>query len=277
MQKFQSSRGGVMLRCTQWLCLSRTASSFSSSSYLHSMHPPIRIRTFSTSSLFAVPDSLKFGSSFEPVTDYNSTLVVGKKASLKALLPDLVTPLGLDDLSGPIVEALTTSINEKKGGSSTTLATCDGTVHKLSVGGLPSKTSRHNHPMSVHSLTKLAGACKGNTRIVVLTDGHPIAPLALAIAKAFPLFTKKSKPSKGRDISVVFCNSDGSLVDGSKELAAAEAAAAGVQLAARLVDSHPELLTTTQFAKEVESLVAHHPKVQMKQIIGRDLEKYGGL
>jgi leucyl aminopeptidase len=99
----------------------------------------------------------------------------------------------------------------------------------------------------------------------------------LALAKAFPVFTKKSKPPKGRNISIVFCQSDGTLVDGIPELAAAEAAAAGVQLAARLVDSHPELLTTTQFAKEVESLVADHPKVQMKQIIGEDLRKYGGL
>lgn len=261
------------MRCTQLLCLTQTASSFSAT-----LNPAIRTFASSTSRLASTTDTLHFGTSFEPIAGYNSTLFVGKKTSLKELLPNLVEPLGLDTLDEPIVNALTSSISEKTGGSSTTLVTCDDDkVHKVSVGGLPSKFSRHNHPMAVHSLTKLAGACKGNTRIVVLTDDHPIAPLALAIAKAFPVFSQKSKPPKGREINIVFCKSDGTLVDGAKELAAAEAAAAGVRLAGRLVDSHPELLTTTQFAKEVEALVADHPKVQMKQIMGRDLEKYGGL
>jgi hypothetical protein len=280
MLKFLSQRRGVVLRCTQLLCLTRTASSFSSSIF---SHPPIRAFSsttcrFAAAAAATTTDTLNFGSSFEPVADYNSTLVIGKKSSLTELLPNLVESLGLATLETPILEALTTSINEKTGGSSSTLVvTCDQKVHKVSVGGLPSKLSRHNHPMAVHSLTTLARTCKGHTRIVVLTDDHPIAPLALALAKAFPVFTKKSKPPKGRNISIVFCKSDGTLVDGIPELAAAEAAAAGVQLAARLVDSHPELLTTTQFAKEVESLVADHPKVQMKQIIGEDLRKYGGL
>jgi probable aminopeptidase NPEPL1 len=291
MLKFLSQRRGVVLRCTQLLCLTRTASSFSGSIF---PHPPIRAFSSTTCRLATVAttpdtattidttttDTLNFGSSFEPVADYNSTLVIGKKSSLTELLPNLVESLGLATLATPILDALTTSINEETGGSSSTLMVTNDdqkVVHKVSIGGLPSKLSRHNHPMAVHSLTQLAKACKGNTRIVVLTDGHPIAPLALALAKAFPVFTLKSKPSKGRNISIVFCQSDGTLVDGKPELAAAKAAAAGVQLAARLVDSHPELLTTTQFAKEVESLVANHPKVQMKQIIGEDLRKYGGL
>jgi probable aminopeptidase NPEPL1 len=285
MLKVLSQRRGVVLRCTQLLCLTRTASSFSGSIF---PHPPIRAfssttcRPAAAAAAATTTDTLNFGSSFEPVADYNSTLVIGKKSSLTELLPNLVESLGLATLETPILEALTTSINDKTGGSSSTLVvTCGGDqnkVHKVSIGGLPSKLSRHNHPMAVHSLTNLARACcKGHTRIVVLTDDHPIAPLALALAKAFPLFTKKSKPPKGRDISIVFLKSDGTLVDGIPELAAAEAAAAGVQLAARLVDSHPELLTTTQFAKEVECLVADHPKVQMKQIIGEDLKKYGGL
>jgi probable aminopeptidase NPEPL1 len=112
--------------------------------------------------------------------------------------------------------------------------------------------------------------------VVVLTDDHSIGPLALAIAKAFPIFSKKSKQPKSRNIGVVFCRTDGTLVDGEQELKAATAAATGAQLAARLVDSDPDLLTTTQFAKEVESLVEDQP-VKMTQLIGTELLEHGGL
>jgi len=218
-------------------------------------------------------------------------------------------PLGLQgDTNGPIVETILKPIGKKKGGSSSTyLSTNDNKVHKLSIGGLPSELSRHNHPMAVHSLTRLVGSLAGtsskgsNTRVVVLTDDHPIGPLAMAMAKAFPLFSKKSKKQasassdddddddddkedKKRTISIVFCKSDGTMVDGAAELKAAQVAAAGVQLAARLVDSHPALLTTSHYTKQIQALIDDYnnnnedkPKVEMKQIVGKDLEPYGGL
>jgi probable aminopeptidase NPEPL1 len=209
-------------------------------------------------------------------------MVIGKKESIEQLLPNLLEPLGLEMIEKPVLDALMTSLDAKTGGSSTTLVARGDVAHKISLGGLPTKLSRNNHPMAVHTITKLAGTAaankKGNTRMVVLTDDFSIGPLASAIAKAFPLFSKKSSKTKEQqNVHVVFCRADGSLVEDIQQLEAAQVAASGVQLAARLVDSHPELLTTTQFAKEVESLVADHPKVQMKQWIGKELKEYGGL
>ncbi|CAJ1941378.1 unnamed protein product [Cylindrotheca closterium] len=247
--------------------------------------------------------TLDFVSSLPSMEDYNSTVIIGKKSSLDNLLmSQLVELLGLQDESNsPIVETILKSIGKKKGGSSSTFLSSNNKVHKLSIGGLPSELSRHNHPMAVHSLTRLVGSLVGtsgkgsNTRVVVLTDDHPIGPLAMAMAKAFPLFSKKSKTQasgddddeasddKKRTISIVFCKSDGTMVDGEAELKAAQVAAAGVQLAARLVDSHPALLTTSQYAKEIQSMVDDYnksgdkPKVEMKQIVGNDLKQYGGL
>ena len=88
-------------------------------------------------------------------------------------------------------------------------------AHRLSFGGLPIKdVSRNNHPMSVHTLTrKVRALCpsKSRTRVIVLVpDEKPkkgtaaaaaneppkpmrIGPLALAIAKAFPVFSMKTK------------------------------------------------------------------------------------
>lgn len=278
---------------------------------------------YSTTSLNAIAGAeasnnaptLEFLSSLPSMDDnYNSTVVIGKKSSLDdILMAKLLEPLGLQDdsnMNGPIVETILKSIGKKKGGSSSTYLSSSDKVHKLSIGGLPSELSRHNHPMAVHSLTRLVGSLAGtsskgsNTRVVVLTDDHPIGPLAMAMAKAFPLFSKKSKKQASssnddnddasdekdkRTITIVFCKSDGTMVDGAAELKAAQVAAAGVQLAARLVDSHPALLTTTQYAKEIQALIDEYnsksnsgddddkPKVAMKQIIGTDLKAYGGL
>jgi hypothetical protein len=164
MYKSLSQKRGVFWRYTQLICLAttRTASSFSRIHAIHQRLSP------STSFLSAANvDILSFGSSFESVSKYNTTLVIGKKATLEEMLPDLLQPLEID-VSKPILNTLTKSINAKRGGASTTLVACgdddDDNVHKLCIGGLPTKLSRNNHPMAVHSLTKLASACKGNTR-----------------------------------------------------------------------------------------------------------------
>ena len=75
----------------------------------------------------------------------------------------------------------------------------------------------------------------------------------------------------------------------SLPLTVAAQVAAGVRLAARLVDAHPEFMTTTRFAHEVQSLVYQHnknavytpdtPAITMTQIVGEELnaQHYGGL
>ena len=239
-------------------------------------------RLYSTTSTAAhAAATLSFGSEIENVQSFNSTVIIGRKTSIEEILtPEMLKTLQIDSIQKPVVDAMISAVDVKTGGSvSTMIATSDGDVHKVALGGLPSEISRHNHPMAVHKLTQLAkGGSKGNTRIVVLADDFSIGPLASAIAKSFPIFSKKTTGNnKERNINVVFVNKDGSIVNDEEQLTAARAVADGVRLASRLVDSHPELLTTTQFAKEVQNLVENHPKVAMKQLIGKDLVKYGGL
>ncbi len=223
-----------------------------------------------------------------PTGDYDTTMVVGKKASMEHLFPQLLEPLGMTDLVPPaVVTALVQSLDDKTGGSpATTLlarSAATATVQKLTIAGLPSQLSRHNHPMAVHTLTKVVSGLKGDkARLVVLTDGFAPAPLALAIAKAFPVFSMKTSPgeTKERTLHIIFVTSDGSVVHDPQQLQAAKAAAKGVQLTTRLVDSHPELMTTTQFSKEVQQLVQeHHPLVKCSELVGQELAEqgYGGL
>jgi len=153
----------------------------------------------------------------------------------------------------------------------------DSSVHQIVFGALPSSVSRNNHPMSVHSLTKLAGSAKGNSRILILTDDYPIGALASSVAKAFPLFSRKSSGDTERKIDVTFCKADGSFVDDDEQIKAAQSVSTGVQLAARLVDSHPELMTTTKFSEEVHMLASNNPRVSVQELVGDELKQYGGL
>jgi leucyl aminopeptidase len=75
--------------------------------------------------------------------------------------------------------------------------------HKMHLLGLKNKVTRHNHPLSLHSLTDMVrsncssgGSGKKGSVVHVLVcveEDYPLAPVAMAIARAFPLFSMKTK------------------------------------------------------------------------------------
>jgi probable aminopeptidase NPEPL1 len=271
---FRFPSQSLVMRCTSLLLLTRS-SAFHQHSFVRAA------RSHSSTQLYASSATLTFGTSLDKLegADYNATMVIGRKESIQQAMPSMMETLGLN-IAQPVQASMMDAVKEKTGGSSSSIVPKGDTAHTFAICGLPTKVSRNNHPMAVHTLTKYIGTVpsKGNTRVVIVTDSN-IAPLASAAAKAFPLFTMKSKATnpEERKVHVVFMRSDGTVVDTNEELKAAQAVASGVQLAARLVDSHPELLTTTRFAKEVEKIVQEHPEIKMTQIIGEDLRAYGGL
>ena len=109
--------------------------------------------------------------------------------------------------------------------------------------------------------------------------------IGLAIAKAFPLYSRKTKggkPKDDADRSIAVTLLDGSFqpVKDEDAVAAMSAAAEGARLAARLVDTPPEELTTTAFAAEAAAIAeALGGSVTYDEIVGDELfEKgYGGL
>ena len=120
-----------------------------------------------------------FGSTLDSPSKYDSTMIIGKSYSMKEVVPNLMEQMGLTNLDRTIFDAMIDDIDSKKGGDSTTMIKLDDSIaHTVSLGVLPLKRSRHDHPMAVHSLTKLVGSAKGNTRVVILTDDFPIGPIA---------------------------------------------------------------------------------------------------
>jgi hypothetical protein len=164
----------LMLRCTQLLWLTRTSSSAFSPHYL--------------STMASSATKVTFGSTLDSPSKYDSTMIIGKSYSMKEVVPNLMEQMGLTNLDRTIFDAMIDDIDSKKGGDSTTMIKLDDSIaHTVSLGVLPLKRSRHDHPMAVHSLTKLVGSAKGNTRVVILTDDFPIGPIASGNFRLFLL------------------------------------------------------------------------------------------
>ncbi|KAI2663846.1 putative aminopeptidase NPEPL1 [Labeo rohita] len=109
------------------------------------------------------------------------------------------------------------------------------------VAALPSRVSRHNSPSSAHFLTRLVRTClpAGNNRcIVMVCERSDVFASACAIARAFPLFTRRSASSRRTEkkhVTVEFLTvgqDNGPLEVSTLECLAS--AADGVRLAARI-------------------------------------------
>jgi len=222
------------------------------------------------------------------------TMVIGKKKDLQALPLSTKIP----GLSEETAQALLDSIDGPSGSASTFVGR-----HKVVLACIPPKVTRNNHPWSVHTITELVAGgllpAKGQTSRLVFVgdDGATEYPgaLASAVAKAFPVFSRKtSSPKKDDDdddsgdaatkndrvIQIAFWKSNGDAVSVDERAArAALAAVDGVQLAARLVDMPPEELTTDAYAAECQALADSLEGVTMTEIIGEELDKkgYGGI
>jgi probable aminopeptidase NPEPL1 len=259
-----------------------------------------------------------------------STIVIGRHAALKSLLERTDSYVSLFGFRPhpEILSSMRASLG--KGNAASTSHVVVPTVgpaaprppHRMCLVGLKDGVTRNNHPLSLHAMTDLVksnvpsggkGGGGGIVRIVVCAEGgHPLAPMAMAIARAFPLFTRKTVASKkaeaeaasatttmdgddvgdgdegegadestssGREIHVTFVDSEGRVVRDEAQLRAADAAAEGVRLACRLVDAHPDELTTTAYANECRALFGGDECVTMEEIVGEELRErgYGGI
>lgn len=231
----------------------------------------------------------------------DTTVLVGKKSTLTSLLDDAAAIGGalgvegdLEETPLSIIKAAFQSIGGKSGSASTFVPSSGGgggSIQKVAFVALPDTVTRNNHPMSVHSLTDSLGRVtpgKGDVKVVVATGGDEAVTagsIGLAVAKAFPLYSRKTKggkPKDDADRSIAVTLLDGSFqpVTNEDAIAAMSAAAEGARLAARLVDTPPEELTTTAFAAEAAAIAeALGGSVTYDEIVGDELfEKgYGGL
>jgi len=227
------------------------------------------------------------------VDNYDATVVIGKKKELQKIVKDAALFNSMVGFStADSIEATLNSISEKSGKATTFISS----THRLSFGTLPDTVCRNNHNMSVHTMTKLVSqTCSyGNAiRLIIYgvssdsdtdsdTDNNTATPgaAASAIAKAFPLYSKKTSSSdkKKKTVYVCFVNNKGESVNQAQEVC--KYVTEGVRLAARLVDMPPEELTTNTYAEMVREIVSKDlPDVSFSELSGDELKDrgYGGL
>ena len=152
----------------------------------------------------------------------------------------------------------------RPGDAGATASTFLGT-RRVVVGVLPEACSRHNSPSRAWAIPGLVGALRGAKGGVVVahldTPDHAAAT-ALAVARGLPTFSLKSGEAGGGPVRLVLWH-DGAALVPPRLPAAMEA----VRAAAAMVDTPPELLSTTAFVAAARALAAR---------VGADVEVIEG-
>lgn len=203
-------------------------------------------------------------------------LILGRRELLRNAALRTHLPAGLQ----PLWERLLTHTpGGEQGNSATTWLPEGGPTERVAVGVLPEACSRHNAPSRAHAMTALIRKdcpAQGDATVVIVLEhaDHAFAS-ALAVARSFPLFTRKTAPATDRTVSVVFWCEGAWLEPAARWKEGVEA----VRLAGRLVDTPPDDLHTEAFVEEALALVADLPGVEHTLITGERLRDagFGGL
>ncbi|XP_063315708.1 probable aminopeptidase NPEPL1 [Pelobates fuscus] len=162
---------------------------------------------------------------------------------------------------------------------------CPLYLNLATVAALPSRVSRHNSPSAAHFITRLIRNClpSGAKRcIVMVCERSEVFASACAIARAFPLFSRRSSASRRsekKSVTVEF------LLTGHNNgpmdvttLNCLANAAEGVRLAARIVDTPCNEMNTDDFIEEIK-VVAKDLGIIPTIIRGEELKErgFGGI
>ncbi|GMR29844.1 hypothetical protein PMAYCL1PPCAC_00039, partial [Pristionchus mayeri] len=147
--------------------------------------------------------------------------------------------------------------------------------------------SRHNSPANPHAVTKevrgagVVGKETTSLSIVIVTEhAHALANVA-AVARCFPLYTRKTQQPTLKDINVelLFTDKESSSVSG-EDIAALESVAASIRTTARLIDTPANELTTDAFVEEALEVAKQlGPSIKTTVIKGEELASrgFGGI
>ncbi|XP_068118258.1 probable aminopeptidase NPEPL1 [Hyperolius riggenbachi] len=158
---------------------------------------------------------------------------------------------------------------------------CPLYLNLATVAALPSRVSRHNSPSAAHFITRLIRSCLppgANRCILMVCERSEVFASACAIARAFPLFTRRSSASRRADkksVSVEFLliGQNNGPVE-TPTLKCLESATEGVRLAARIVDTPCNEMNTDHFVEEI-SAVGKELGIAAQIIRGEELKERG--
>lgn len=148
---------------------------------------------------------------------------------------------------------------------------------RLAVGLLPDAVSRHVSPTRAHAITELC--LKADLRnsgragvLLVLDDASHWVAAAVAVARALPLYSRKTGKVRVAEISVLAVDPQGRILPPPVE---ALEIAAGARWAASMVDRPTSELDAASFVEEAKQLVKGLKHVTTSVIVGDELIKHG--
>ncbi|KAJ8926070.1 hypothetical protein NQ315_009925 [Exocentrus adspersus] len=170
---------------------------------------------------------------------------------------------------------------------------CSLYLNLATVAALPVKCSRHNTSSRAHAITRLVQvASAGNDEnIVIVCERNDVYASACAVARAFPLFSKKTSgvaDAEAATVSVEFVivggnnGRENSHVEGGEltpqEIQALDDAATGIRLAAKIVDAPCSEMNVDHFLQEVQG-VGRALNITPTIIRGKELadKGFGGI
>ncbi|TFJ86193.1 hypothetical protein NSK_002401 [Nannochloropsis salina CCMP1776] len=248
-------------------------------------------------------------------------LMLGTKVALDLCYPNLafyvnraVKVSSLDatgsDPSAPLLRAMANNLTPTfdRHFCSDTWVDVDGTLVRVTLGCLPSgEASRHNCPAKPHAATEIVKSVANGEAplriLLALTSADHAVALGTAVARAFPMYSRKSNGSSSaskppRNVEVVFnmtmealasCtflggqgvnfSSDGGSDEPGKQgehqvfdasmtmVSRVEAMAAGIRMSARLVDAPANEMHTDAMVEEARQVLHRLRQLNMRDSV----------
>ena len=148
------------------------------------------------------------------------------------------------------------------------------------LAALPLKCSRHNTNSRSHAITKLvqSHSVGVDESIVIVCARSDLYASACAVARAFPLYSRKTKPTTPATVHIQFKIVEGNANLTDDDIDCLEHAAKGIRLAAKIVDAPCNEMNTSLFLKEVEA-IGKDLGIVPKVIRGEELNEkgFGGI
>ncbi|XP_005924827.1 probable aminopeptidase NPEPL1 [Haplochromis burtoni] len=162
---------------------------------------------------------------------------------------------------------------------------CPLYLNYATVAAIPSRVSRHNSPSSAHFVSRLVRSCLpgGNNRcIVMVCERSDVFASSCAMARAFPIFSRRSASSRRTEkkhvtVEFVIVGQDANPLEAA-ELECLSNAADGVRLSARIVDTPCNEMNTDHFLDEIRA-VGNELGITPVIIRGEELKQkgFGGI
>lgn len=232
-----------------------------------------------------------------PVKNDGDFLIIGQQSELLNALNGETTAKWLSNLGAANLHGLAQSLKPGKvvsASSAVSTAQVNGdNVNKVTLVALPTLCSRHNSPSQPHAIADavrkhLNRSSKATNVVLVLSDSSHAFSAAVSVPRAIKHYSAKTKVSEPHKVHVHLLDSkrfDASVKTDtdadSKLLSSLASVGSGVGLAARLVDTPPNLLHTDAFVSEADEVfqaiqvLFPEAPVAMKVIKGEQLRDQG--